>query len=250
AEVRDEFSGLQLISDSSTVNFNDTNLISDISISPEQNHVNEKEKYQEISVTSLRDDRQNEKYQEISVTSLRDDRQNETKEPDEIEPIKSQYIEQGLIKELLSSNPIISSVIIPEYRTFQITTQSLVGLFHYALCSRHEEILAWYNYSDNFENRVIEICRELRVTDKIAKTQLYKEMLEHLPGITSGNLRMKTLRAKKIRMLFGENGVGIDKIKQVTYSIYAISTLTNSQIQNVIKECNFSKTFIRNQHES
>ncbi|CAG8808203.1 2034_t:CDS:1, partial [Dentiscutata erythropus] len=64
------------------------NLISDISISPEQNHVNEKEKYKEISVTSLHNDRQNEKYQEISITSLRDDRQNETKEPDEIEPIK------------------------------------------------------------------------------------------------------------------------------------------------------------------
>ncbi|RHZ55606.1 hypothetical protein Glove_413g22 [Diversispora epigaea] len=46
---------------------------------------------------------------------------------------------------------------------------------------------------------------------------------------------MKTLRAKKIRMLFGKDGVGIEKIKQVTYSIYAISSLTNSQIQNVIK---------------
>lgn len=142
---------------------------------------------------------------------------------------------------MLNSNPIISSVIIPEYRTFQITTQSLVRLFHYALRSRHEEILAWYNYSDNFENRVIEICHELGVTDKTARTQLYKEMLENLPGITSGNLRMKTLRAKKIRMLFGENGVGIDKIKQVTYSIYAISTLTNSQIQNVIKNVTSAK---------
>ncbi|CAG8814324.1 12891_t:CDS:2, partial [Dentiscutata erythropus] len=42
---------------------------------------------------------------------------NNAPEPDEIEPIKSQYIEQGLIKELLNSNPIISSVIIPEYQT-------------------------------------------------------------------------------------------------------------------------------------
>ncbi|CAG8595672.1 1476_t:CDS:2 [Paraglomus occultum] len=144
-------------------------------------------------------------------------------------------IEQGLIKELLNDIPIISSVIIPEYRPFQITTQSLVCLFHYALRSRHEEILAWYNYSDNFENRVIEICRDLGVTDKKARIQLYKEMLEHLPDITSGNLRMKILRAKKIHMLFGEKGVGIDKIKQVTYSIFAISRLTNNQIQNIIK---------------
>ncbi|CAG8651675.1 12599_t:CDS:2, partial [Acaulospora morrowiae] len=99
------------------------NLISDTSISPEQNHVSGKEKCQEISVTNLRDDRQ-EKCQEISVT---DDRQNETMEPDEIEPTKSQYIEQGLIKELLSDISIISSVIIPEYRPFQITTQSLTS---------------------------------------------------------------------------------------------------------------------------
>ncbi len=61
------------------------------------------------------------------------------------------------------------------------------------------------------------------------------EMLEHLPGITLGNLRMRTLRAKKIRMLFGEGGVGIDKIKQVTFSVYDISSLTINQIQSVIK---------------
>ncbi|CAG8444748.1 7425_t:CDS:2 [Acaulospora colombiana] len=36
-------------------------------------------------------------------------------------------------------------------------------------------------------------------------------------------------------MLFGKDGVGINKIKQVAYNIYAISSLTNSQIQNVIK---------------
>ena len=60
-------------------------------------------------------------------------------------------------------------------------------------------------------------------------------MLNHLPGITSGNLHMKTLRAKKICMLFGKNGIGLDKIKKVIYSVYAISSLTNSQIQNIIK---------------
>ncbi|CAG8630459.1 373_t:CDS:2, partial [Diversispora eburnea] len=42
----------------------------------------------------------------------------------------------------------------------------------------HEEILAWYYYSDDFENKVI----ELGVTDKTARMQLYKEMLNHLPA--------------------------------------------------------------------
>ncbi|CAG8638012.1 8210_t:CDS:2, partial [Diversispora eburnea] len=117
------------------------------------------EKYQEISVTNP-DDRQKEKCQESELTNHNI---YVTEEPDEIEPTKRQYIEQELIKELLSSNPIVppvSSEII-EYRTFQITTQSLV---------------------------LIEICRELGVTDKTARTQLYKEMLNHLSGITSGNL--------------------------------------------------------------
>ncbi|CAG8548399.1 13054_t:CDS:2, partial [Dentiscutata heterogama] len=50
-----------------------------------------------------------------------------SEEPDKIEPTNRQYIEQGLIKELLSSAPIVSPVSseIKEYRTFQITTQSL-----------------------------------------------------------------------------------------------------------------------------
>ena len=37
-------------------------------------------------------------------------------------------------------------------------------------------------------------------------------------------------------MLFGKNGVGIDKIKLVSYSATEISKLTNAQIQNVIDQ--------------
>ncbi|PKK59322.1 hypothetical protein RhiirC2_762806 [Rhizophagus irregularis] len=36
-------------------------------------------------------------------------------------------------------------------------------------------------------------------------------------------------------MLFGKGGVGIDKIKQVTFSVYDISSLTINQIQSVVK---------------
>jgi len=76
--------------------------------------------------------------------------------------------------------------------------------------NRHEEILSWTCYSDNFENKVAETCHDTGVTDKTARTQIYKEMLGHLTGVTLVALRIKTLRAKKIRKLFGENGVGID----------------------------------------
>ena len=39
----------------------------------------------------------------------------------------------------------------------KITTQSLINLFRKAIRSGHEEILSWIRYSDNFENKVIEI---------------------------------------------------------------------------------------------
>ena len=41
--------------------------------------------------------------------------------------------------------------------------------------------------------------------------------------ITQDNLRKKTLRARKHLMLFGKNGVEIDKIKLVSYSATEIS---------------------------
>ncbi|CAG8678044.1 3304_t:CDS:10, partial [Gigaspora margarita] len=172
---RDEFSSLQLISDLSTVNSNNTlvfledktiddfldqkekervsnmireknrekklqceltenrsqNLISVISISPEQNYVNRKEKCQEISVTNP-DDRQknfsNRNIEHLSESKSTNYNDYISEEPDEIEPTNRQYIEQGLIEELLSSDPIVSPVSseIKEYRTFQITKQSLV----------------------------------------------------------------------------------------------------------------------------
>jgi hypothetical protein len=67
---------------------------------------------------------------------------------------------------------------------------------------------------------------------------IYKEMLQYLPNITLGNLRIQTHRAKNILMLFGEKGVGIDRIKLVTCSASDISRLNNTQIQNIIDYVN------------
>ena len=55
-------------------------------------------------------------------------------------------------------------------------------------------------------------------------------------GIIQDNLYKKALRDRKHLMLFGKNGVGIDKIKLVSYSATEISKLTNAQIQNVIDQ--------------
>ena len=66
----------------------------------------------------------------------------------------------------------------------QVTTQNLIHLFRNTVRVGHEEILSWISYSDNFENKVAEICHDTGVTDKTARTQIYKEMLEHLTGVT------------------------------------------------------------------
>ncbi|RIB09501.1 hypothetical protein C2G38_2044269 [Gigaspora rosea] len=139
----------------------------------------------------------------------------------ETELTKNQNIELDLIRDLwncmlsASPDPIeISSkdIMGNEKPSSKITTQSLIHLFKKAIQSGHQEILSWICYSDNFENKVIEIRRKAGVNDKTARTQIYKEMLEHLPGVTSVALRIKTLRARKIRKLFGENGVGIGRL--------------------------------------
>ncbi|CAB5367195.1 unnamed protein product [Rhizophagus irregularis] len=167
----------------------------------------------------------------------------ENNDDDDTELTKSQVIEQELTKELLSG--IITAPSISFETTEQIpsvthpsssldTTQNLVHLFQNAIQAGHKVILSWL-YSNSFENKVDEIRHGTGASDKTARSQLYQEMLKHLPATTLGNLRMRTLRAKKIRMLFGEGGVGVDKIKQVTFSVYEISSLTINQIQSVIK---------------
>ena len=110
---------------------------------------------------------------------------------DEIELTKNQNIELDLIRDLQSGSIIASpSEISEQYSSSceasygQITTKSLIHLFRNATRAGHEEILSWVHYSDNFENKVVEIRRETGVTDKTARTQIYKEMLEYLAGIT------------------------------------------------------------------
>ncbi len=61
-------------------------------------------------------------------------------------------------------------------------------------------------------------------------------MKPFLPNITDVNLRKKTERARKILKLFGEGGVGINRIKYITYSASTISGLKDTQIQYIINQ--------------
>ena len=71
-----------------------------------------------------------------------------------------------------------------------------------------------------------------KINDQSARTMVYNEIKSLLPDITDVNLRKRTFKAKKIHTLF--EGIGIDKIRQITYSANAISSLKVSQIQNII----------------
>ncbi|CAG8659480.1 5500_t:CDS:2, partial [Racocetra fulgida] len=127
------------------------------------------------------------------------------------------------------------------------SAQSLSYLFDKAVKKGQKEILCWYYYSLEFENKVKSLTTDGKITDKTARTKIYKEMKSFLPNITDVNLRKKTQRARKILTLFGRGGVGIAKIKQISYSARTISGLTNAQIQYIINHVT-SKT-VTNGHD-
>ncbi|CAG8586159.1 7020_t:CDS:2 [Diversispora eburnea] len=70
------------------------------------------------------------------------------------------------------------------------------------------------------------------IVDQSARTLVYNEIRLLLPSISDVNLRKRTFKAKKVYTLF--EGIGVDMIRQITYSANAISSLTDIQIQNII----------------
>jgi hypothetical protein len=101
-----------------------------------------------------------------------------------------------------------------------------------------KEILCLYHYFFEFEEKVKKITADGKTKDKTARSMIYKDMLQYLPNVTLGNLRIRTHRAKNILMLFGEKGVRINRIKLVICSASDISRLNITQIQNIIDYVN------------
>ncbi|CAH1769012.1 10780_t:CDS:1 [Entrophospora sp. SA101] len=165
----------------------------------------------------------------------------------------NQKVEQGLIRELSvfineksPSNSIsdkqISKNMLDE-GDLDAKASSLCGtlgsalhlayLFDKAKKTGQKEILRWYYYCEEFEKKVRDISSKNEINnDQMARTQIYNEMEPYLPGIKREYLRMKTHKARNVYTLFKE--IGIDKIKQITYSADAISSLTGVQIRNII----------------
>ncbi|PKY49300.1 hypothetical protein RhiirA4_465226 [Rhizophagus irregularis] len=126
----------------------------------------------------------------------------------------------------VSSTEIISSCVSLESMILG-STQHLSYLFETAIKSSQQEILLdWHNYSFEFESKIDTLTADGRIEDKTARSMIYKEMKPFLPTkVTQANLHKKTHRARKRLMLLGKNGVGIDKIKLVSYSATDFSKL-------------------------
>ena len=113
------------------------------------------------------------------------------------------------------------------------STRSLSELFDKAIKSGQKQILCWFYYSLEFDRN---LTADGKTKDKTARSKIYKEMKPFLPNITDVNLRKKSERAQKILKLFGEGGVGINRIKYITYSASTISGLKDTQIQYIINQ--------------
>ncbi|CAH1769596.1 10715_t:CDS:2, partial [Entrophospora sp. SA101] len=127
-------------------------------------------------------------------------------------------IVEGLIQEMTydQAENIVSSEINPLYSNNDEdmaldSVQSLSDLFDKAIKSGQKQILNWYYYSLEFENKVKSLIADGKIKEKTARSKIYKEMKPFLPNITDANLHKKTERARKILRLFGKGGVGDSK---------------------------------------
>ncbi|RGB24167.1 hypothetical protein C1646_773470 [Rhizophagus diaphanus] len=99
-----------------------------------------------------------------------------------------------------------------------------------------EAILYWCYFIEKYDKRIDNLVAG-GVKKKTATSMVYQEIKQLLPEIiTDVNLRQKILRTRKLYKLF--NTLGLEKIKQVSYSADAISSLNYQQIQNIIDYAN------------
>ena len=84
----------------------------------------------------------------------------------------------------------------------------LAHLFSKAEKTGWKEKLQWYCYSEECEKKVSTLSSENNISEQMARTQIYDEMMQYLPGIKREYLRKKTQKAKTIYTLFKGIGKG------------------------------------------
>ncbi|CAH1769217.1 190_t:CDS:1, partial [Entrophospora sp. SA101] len=153
---------------------------------------------------------------------------------------------QGLIMELSTPTRAIVEISsdgeqsLSNTETTNPTALDLARLFQKAIQTEKDatrgnqkEILSWYRFGELHENKVRYILANEHVTDKTARSRVYKEVSSHLPNVTADNLRKKTYKARNIYRLF--NDIGVDKINLIkSYSADSISRLSIPQIKAII----------------
>jgi len=68
------------------------------------------------------------------------------------------------------------------------STQRLAYWIDEAMKMDLKEILCLYHYSFGFEEKVKNITANGKTKDKIARSMIYKKMLQYLPNVTLDNL--------------------------------------------------------------
>ena len=149
---------------------------------------------------------------------------------------KNIMVEQELKQQLsLSAHTSTSDQTLEEQDPSSDTAQNIVFMFRKANKFGQEAILYWYYFIEKYDERIDNLVAG-GVKKKTATSMVYQEIKQLLPDITDVNLRQKILRARKLYKLF--NTLGIEKIKQVSYSADAILSLNYQQIQNIIDYVN------------
>ena len=171
----------------------------------------------------------------ISCADSEDISSDEMFGPISTQPLDRNQVTEQILKRDLSRPISLVSSVEPHDKSIlnnaiEGSTQRLAYWIDEAIKVGLKKILYLYHYSFEFEEKVKNITADGKTKDKTARSMIYKDMLQYLPNVTLGNLRIRTHRAKNILMLFGEKGVGIDRIKLVTCSASDISRLTNTQI--------------------
>ncbi|CAB5383578.1 unnamed protein product [Rhizophagus irregularis] len=145
----------------------------------------------------------------ITCTDSEDASSDETSEPIATQPLDRNQVTEQILKRDLSRP--ISSVASVELHDKSIlnnaiegSTQRLAYWIDEVIRVGLKEILCLYHYSFEFEEKVKNITADGKTKDKTARSMIYKDMLQYLPNVTLGNLRIRTHRAKNILMLFGE----------------------------------------------
>jgi hypothetical protein len=133
----------------------------------------------------------------ITCTDSEDAPSDETSEPIATQPLDRNQVTEQILKRDLSRP--ISSVASVELHdksildnTVEGSTQRLAYWIDEAIRVGLKEILCLYHYSFEFEEKVKNITADGKTKDKTARSMIYKEMLQYLPNITLGNLRIRT----------------------------------------------------------